>query len=64
MKVWDCDNFRKIYEIHSTYDVGDYFCVAYSSKLDVIYLGAQNASIQVGPQTPKRLDTETTSGTI
>jgi di- and tripeptidase len=58
IKVWDCDNFGKLYEIHSTYDVGDYFCVAYSSRLNVIYLGAQNTSIQVGSQPKTILSTD------
>ena len=32
--------------MYSTYDVGDVFCLAYSTELHTVYLGAQNTSIQ------------------
>jgi di- and tripeptidase len=36
-----------VYAIYSDYDIGDAFCVSYSSLLQTVYLGAQNTSIQV-----------------
>lgn len=32
--------------LYSSYDVGDVFCVSYSSLLRTVYMGAQNTSIQ------------------
>ena len=46
-KVWCTQSLRRIYSIYSTYDVGDVFSVVYSTKLETVYLGAQNTSIQV-----------------
>ncbi|KAF2117023.1 hypothetical protein BDV96DRAFT_490259 [Lophiotrema nucula] len=46
VNVWDTNTFLRLYSIWSTYDVGDIFCVAYSSYHKTIYLGAQNTSIQ------------------
>lgn len=47
VNVWDAVEFRLLYSIYSTFDVGDVFCVAYSSSLQTVYFGAQNTSIQV-----------------
>ncbi|KAL9094925.1 MAG: hypothetical protein Q9165_002875 [Trypethelium subeluteriae] len=44
--VWDTKDFRRKYSVFSTYDIGDVFCVSYSSVLQTLYLGAQNTSIQ------------------
>ncbi|KAH7074067.1 hypothetical protein FB567DRAFT_188527 [Paraphoma chrysanthemicola] len=38
--------FRHLYALWSPYDVGDIFCVAYSTYHRTVYLGAQNTSIQ------------------
>ena len=48
VNVWDTgtEPLQRLYSIYSTYDVGDLFCVVYSSKEQRIYLGAQNTSIQ------------------
>ncbi|OCK79980.1 glutathione degradosome [Lepidopterella palustris CBS 459.81] len=46
VNVWNTQNFSRLYSIYSTYDVGDIFCVSYSSTLQTVYLGAQNTSIQ------------------
>ncbi|KAF2009706.1 glutathione degradosome [Aaosphaeria arxii CBS 175.79] len=46
VNVWSTTTFLRLYAIWSTYDVGDIFCVAYSSYHKTVYLGAQNASIQ------------------
>ncbi|KAI9696482.1 MAG: hypothetical protein M1820_008110 [Bogoriella megaspora] len=44
--VWNIRTFKRKYSVFSTYDIGDVFCVSYSSDLQTIYLGAQNTSIQ------------------
>ncbi|KAL8839183.1 MAG: hypothetical protein Q9170_001832 [Blastenia crenularia] len=46
VNVWCMDTLKQLYSIYSTYDVGDVFCVVYSSSLDTVYLGSQNTSIQ------------------
>ncbi|KAL8715807.1 MAG: hypothetical protein Q9220_000474 [cf. Caloplaca sp. 1 TL-2023] len=46
VNVWCTDSLRRLYSIYSTYDVGDVFCVAYSTLLQTAYLGSQNTSIQ------------------
>ncbi|KAL8933272.1 MAG: hypothetical protein Q9211_005873 [Gyalolechia sp. 1 TL-2023] len=46
VNVWCLDTLSALYSIYSTYDVGDVFCVAYSSSLQTVYLGSQNTSIQ------------------
>ena len=46
-QVWCTQKLTRLYHIWSTYDVGDLFCVAYSTRLRTVYLGAQNTSIQV-----------------
>jgi di- and tripeptidase len=46
-QVWCTSTFRHLYALWSPYDIGDIFCVAYSSHHRTIYLGAQNTSIQV-----------------
>lgn len=45
-QVWCTTTFRRLYALWSPYDVGDIFCVAYSSYHHTVYLGAQNTSIQ------------------
>ncbi|KAI9718710.1 MAG: hypothetical protein M1812_003884 [Candelaria pacifica] len=44
--VWCTETLKCLYNIYSTYDVGDVFCVVYSSALQTVYCGAQNTSIQ------------------
>ncbi|PWW77941.1 glutathione degradosome [Tuber magnatum] len=46
INVWDAKTFENLYSIYSTFDVGDVFCVVYSSALQTTYFGAQNTSIQ------------------
>lgn len=46
VNVWSTETLDRRYSIYSKYDVGDVFCIAYSSELQTIYLGAQNTSIQ------------------
>ena len=46
VNVWSTSTLERLYSIYSSYDVGDVFCVVFSSHLQTIYLGAQNTSIQ------------------
>jgi di- and tripeptidase len=46
VNVWRTPTLTRVFSIYSTYDVGDVFCVAYSSLLRTLFLGAQNTSIQ------------------
>ncbi|KAF3903203.1 hypothetical protein ABW20_dc0101832 [Dactylellina cionopaga] len=46
INIWRTETFENVHTIYSTFDIGDIFCVAYSSKLSTLYLGAQNTSIQ------------------
>ncbi|KAK4452635.1 hypothetical protein QBC34DRAFT_292968 [Podospora aff. communis PSN243] len=46
IKVWCPKTFACLYEIYSTYDVGDVFSVAYSPQRDTIYFGTQTQVIQ------------------
>lgn len=44
--VWCPKTFTRLYEIYSTYDVGDVFSVAYSPQKEMLYLGTQTQDIQ------------------
>lgn len=46
VNVWSSSSLDRAFSIYSSYDVGDVFCVVYSSLLQTVYLGAQNTSIQ------------------
>lgn len=46
VNVWCTESFQRLYSIYSRYDVGDVFCVSYSSDLETVYLGSQNTSLQ------------------
>lgn len=46
IQVWHAETFENLYTIYSTFDVGDVFCVAFSSLLQTAWFGAQNTSIQ------------------
>jgi di- and tripeptidase len=46
VNAWCPDTLKPLYQIYSTYDVGDIFSVAYSAQFETVYLGAQNTSIQ------------------
>ncbi|KAI1170098.1 hypothetical protein F4777DRAFT_592200 [Nemania sp. FL0916] len=47
VNVWCPKTMNRLYEIYSTNDsFGDIFSVAYSSKYETVYYGAQNTSIQ------------------
>ena len=53
--VWCPKTFGRLFEIYSTYDVGDVFSVAYSAQRDTVYLGTQTQEIQwVGLNDPAR----------
>jgi di- and tripeptidase len=46
VNVWDTRRLKHLFCLSSAFDVGDVFCVAYSSALQTVYLGAQNTTIQ------------------
>lgn len=46
VNVWCTESFQRLYSIYSRYDIGDVFCVSYSSELETVYLGSQNTSLQ------------------
>jgi len=46
VNVWSTQTLQRLYSLHSTYEVGDVFCVAHSTKKQTVFYGAQNASIQ------------------
>lgn len=46
VNVWCTASFKRLYSIYSRYDIGDVFCVSYSSELETVYLGSQNTSLQ------------------
>lgn len=46
ISIWCPKTFRRLYEIYSVHDVGDYFSVAYSRLHQTVYLGSQDTSIQ------------------
>ena len=46
VNVWKTDTLMRAYCLYSSFDVGDVFCLAYSSSLHTVYLGAQNTTIQ------------------
>lgn len=46
VSVWCPRSLRRLFEIYSTYDVGDIFSVAYSTQRETVYIGAQNTTIQ------------------
>lgn len=46
VNVWNTSNLTRSCCLHSSFDVGDVFCLAYSTALQTIYLGCQNTTIQ------------------
>ncbi|CAK4031576.1 di- and tripeptidase DUG2 [Lecanosticta acicola] len=46
VNVWDTQSLKRTACLYSSFDVGDVFCVSYSSALQTVYLGCQNTTIQ------------------
>ncbi|KAK0628780.1 hypothetical protein B0T17DRAFT_489646 [Bombardia bombarda] len=46
VSVWCPKTFNRLYEIYSTYDVGDVFSVVYSPQRETVYFGTQTQDIQ------------------
>ncbi|KIH95316.1 di- and tripeptidase [Sporothrix brasiliensis 5110] len=46
ISIWSPTTFQRLYEIYSTYDVGDIFSVALSVQHQTVYIGAQDTTIQ------------------
>ncbi|KAK9471363.1 uncharacterized protein V1510DRAFT_368013 [Dipodascopsis tothii] len=45
VKIWDTDSLEELYTIYSLFDVGDIFTISYSTSLETVFFGTQNASI-------------------
>ena len=43
--IWSAQSLERLQSLRSYYETGDIFCLTHSSRLDVIFLGAQNGSI-------------------
>ncbi|KAH8882161.1 glutathione degradosome [Thozetella sp. PMI_491] len=46
INVWCPRTFARLYEIYSTYNVGDVFSIAYSAQHQTVYMGTQTQYIQ------------------
>lgn len=46
VNVWRTKDLSRQCCLYSPYDVGDIFCVAYSTALQTVYFGAQNTTVQ------------------
>ena len=46
VNVWCPRTFTRLYEIYSTYNVGDVFSIAYSAQHQTVYMGTQTQYIQ------------------
>lgn len=46
VNIWNTRDLSRKACLYSSFDVGDVFCVAYSTALRTVYLGAQNTTIQ------------------
>ncbi|EFX05283.1 WD repeat protein [Grosmannia clavigera kw1407] len=46
ISIWNPKTFERLYEIYSSYDVGDIFSVVYSVQHHTVFVGAQDTSIQ------------------
>ncbi|TPX14563.1 uncharacterized protein E0L32_005255 [Thyridium curvatum] len=46
ISAWCPKTLTRLYEIYSTHNVGDIFSVAYSVQHDMLFIGAQNTTIQ------------------
>ena len=44
--MWNARTLKRTFSAYSTYDVGDVFSLAFSERLQTVYVGAQNTSIQ------------------
>ncbi|WPG98705.1 Hypothetical protein R9X50_00149900 [Acrodontium crateriforme] len=49
VNVWNTETLAQECCLYTSFDVGDIFCVAFSSALQTVYLGAQNTTIQWCP---------------
>lgn len=46
VNVWSTQTLQRLYSLYSHFEIGDVFCVAHSIKKQILFWGAQNASIQ------------------
>ncbi|RMD43424.1 hypothetical protein DV735_g1788, partial [Chaetothyriales sp. CBS 134920] len=45
VKIWSTQSLEHLWSIHSSFEVGDVFCIAYSARHRTVLFGAQNGSI-------------------
>ncbi|KIW35286.1 hypothetical protein, variant [Cladophialophora immunda] len=46
VNVWSTESLQRLYSLYSHFEIGDVFCVVHSTKVQTLFWGAQNASIQ------------------
>ncbi|KAF2860603.1 beta-Ala-His dipeptidase [Piedraia hortae CBS 480.64] len=46
VNIWRTRDWKRQWSLHSPYDMGDVFCVAFSQSLHTVYMGCQNTMIQ------------------
>lgn len=46
VNVWSTDSLQRLYSLHSNFEIGDVFCLVYSTRIQTLFCGAQNSSIQ------------------
>ncbi|KIW90562.1 uncharacterized protein Z519_09209 [Cladophialophora bantiana CBS 173.52] len=46
VNVWSTESLQRLYSLYSHFEIGDVFCVVHSTKIQTLFWGAQNASIQ------------------
>ena len=43
--IWSTQSLEPLYSLHSCFEIGDVFCVSYSTRLRMAFFGAQNGSL-------------------
>lgn len=46
VNVWSTETLQRLYSLQSPFEIGDIFCVVHSAKIQTLFWGAQNSSIQ------------------
>lgn len=45
VNVWSTQSLQPLYSLHSHFEVGDVFCICYSTRTRTVFFGAQNGSL-------------------
>lgn len=45
VNIWSTQSLQPLYSLHSSFEVGDIFCIGYSTRTRTVFFGAQNGSI-------------------